>query len=72
MRQTQRNNLMKLAALMLSLFLVTSSPFFSAKLERPLCLTLSSFPGKLQSQELIMYILVNGFFFLPLVSPFWL
>ena len=72
MRQAQRNSLMKLAALMLSLLPLTSPPFLSAKLERPLCLALSSFPGKSQSQELTTHILANGFFFLPLVSPSWL
>lgn len=72
MRRTQRNSLTKLAALVLGLFLVTSPPFLSAKLERPLCLALSSFPGKSQSQELTTCILANGCFFLSLVSLSWL
>lgn len=63
---------MKLAALMLTLFPVTSALFLSAKLERPLSLALTSFPGKFQSQELTTHILANSFFFLPLVFPSWL
>jgi len=64
-RQTQRNSLMRLAALTLSPFPVTSPPFLSARLERPLCLAPLVFQGSRSPKSLPRASLLTAASFCP-------